>query len=332
MENISECYTQSILDGKLKSGYFQKIDMAVIWKLRSDGVLQRFNTSPLRPKIVDLYNAGFPSRIVAEKVGISHARVLQLLEKEGVNRRMVEKPIANPKYRTLTPERAYIIGVMCGDGCLFSTLVRKKQWVYRQYAVNLAVRDLDFAQEFARCLNAVYGLTINIGFQKRKDKNPKCSDIWVASSKRKAIFQDLAQYRFGVRTWEVPQEILDIEDERIIGAFLRGYFDSEGSVSVGKRGAAIMASSTNRAGLECVKELLMTLGIGVSEIKEDTRADRNKCFYLYITHRNNYRLFLQKVGFSIKRKEERLNQYLRGLKNENLEKRENASLPSRSDI
>jgi len=335
-ENISGYDVLSILDGKLKSRYSQEMSMPAIWKRRSDGVLQRFNTSPLRPKIVELYNAGLPSRIVAEKIGISHARVLQLLEKEGVNRRTIEKPIVNPNYKVLTPDRAYILGVMCGDGCLFTTTAEKKCWTYRLYAVNLAVKDLDFAQEFSRCLNSVYGLTIKIGLQKRNDKNPNHSDIWVASTKRKAIFEDLSKYKFGTKSWEVPKEIVSSKDARIIGSFLRGFFDSEGSVSFGKRSSMLSVCSTNVSGLETVRTLLLRLGLKVSEVKlnkrNELKSNHNECFYLHITHRNNYILFLQKVGFSIKRKEDRLKQCLRGLMNENFEAWKNASPSSRSDI
>lgn len=284
--------------------------MPVIIKTRSDGVKQRFNISPLRPIIKLLYLQGKPSREVGKILNISHARVLQLLKKENINRRSITKPIPNKDYKKLTPERAYIFGVMCGDGCVFSGIVRKKQWEYLNYAVNLAVKDRDFINEFVRCIKLVYGISPSICLRQRSQKNPRWSDIWVVHITRKEIYQDLVYYQFGTHKWNVPYEIKNSNDEIIIGAFLRGFYDSEGSVLKGKRSFGIHISSSNLNGLQEVKELLRKLNIESSKISIDKRH-KNNVFHFPISKKASIIIFLNKIGFSIKRKENKIKEYFK---------------------
>jgi len=67
--------------------------MPVVWKIRKDGIKQRFNISPIRKKVVKLYSQGLSSRKVGEMCDVSHSRVLKILRLENVNRREITKPI-----------------------------------------------------------------------------------------------------------------------------------------------------------------------------------------------------------------------------------------------
>lgn len=283
--------------------------MPKVIQTRRDGITQVFNISPLRPKIKELYSSGMSSRKVGKILGISHARVLQLLKKEKINRRSVTKPILNTYYKELTPERAFILGVMCGDGCIFSGIANKKQWQYPLYIIHLSVRDKDFIDEFIRCIKIVYGIKPALYFRKRKDKNPKWSDIWIAKITRKEVYNDLSTYNFGTHNWKVPQEITCSNNEKVIGAFLKGFYDSEGSVLNGKRSFGILVSSANIRGLEEVKSLLKKLNIESSKIGIDKRR-RNHIFYFPISKKDSIVTFLNKVGFSIQRKSSKIKDYL----------------------
>lgn len=282
--------------------------MSTVSKRRKDGIVQRFHTSPLRPQVVALYKSGMPSRKVGKRIGISHARVLQLLRKEGVPRRPIIKPIDNPRYKELTNERAYLLGVMCGDGCVFSGIEHKKKWTFRSHIVHLTVKDKDFIDEYMRCMKIVYQVTPSLTFRKRRKEN--WSDMWVARLNRLRIYEDLSPYHFGTKTWTVPKEIKKSQNEEVIGAFLRGFYDSEGSVSVGPRGITISVHSTNIKGLKDVNILVKKLGIATSKMKCDERGLPKKSFYFTITHRRNFMNFISKIGFSIKRKEEKVITYL----------------------
>ena len=51
----------------------------------------------------------------------------------------------------LTMSKAYIFGVLCGDG-----------YVSTNYRTGLNANDLDFVEEFRNCIKKVYGLNCNI--------------------------------------------------------------------------------------------------------------------------------------------------------------------------
>ncbi len=284
--------------------------MTIILKTRCDGVKQRFHISSLRPQIKKLYLEGLSSRKVGEKLGISHARVLQLLKKENVNRRNLIKPITNKFHKKLTFERAYLLGVMCGDGCVFSGMANKDRWLYKNYIVYLAARDKDFVDEFIRCANKIYGFTPSLYFRKRSKLNKRWSDIWIARITRKEVYKDLSPYNFGTNTWKVPKEIIDSKDEKIIGAFLKGFYDSEGSISMGPRSFNLFIHSNNYEGIMGVKSLLERLGIKIFKIMKDIRLSRNPTFFFIISSKKNLEIFLNRVGFSIQRKQNKLKEHL----------------------
>lgn len=282
--------------------------MPVKWKLRRDGVRQRFNLSPLREEIVKLYNSGLSARKVGKILCVSHARVLKVLHSEDVNVRKVVKCIKNKNYQNLTISRAYILGVMCGDGCIFSGRERKGRWVFNSHIVHLSVKDRDFLDEFIKQFKEVYGFAPSIYYRDRKNK--KWSNIWIARVKRKRVYEDLARYHFGGCAWKVPSEIMN-SDEKIISSFLKGFYDSEGSFIIGPRSAAISIYSTSLAGIEGIKSLTERMGIHVSKIGTDRRAFRkNVCYYFSIGRIGDFKIFLNKIGFSIRRKQDKIMSYL----------------------
>ncbi|MEK6824571.1 MAG: hypothetical protein AABY02_01835, partial [Nanoarchaeota archaeon] len=124
--------------------------MPVVWRTRSDGVKQRFNLSPLRSEIIKLYLDGLSSRKIGGKLNLSHVRILKILKSENLARRKLIKPILNKNYKNLTPERAYLFGVMCGDGCVFSGTEYKDRWSFKSHIVYLSVKDKDFLDEFVK--------------------------------------------------------------------------------------------------------------------------------------------------------------------------------------
>ncbi len=286
--------------------------MAVVWKIRSDGVRQRFNISPLRKEVVKLYKEGLSSRKVGERLRISHARVLRILRSENETRRSIIHKIPNENYDELTPSRAYIFGVMCGDGCVFSGTEKKGKWEYKSHIVHLSVKDKDFLDEYVKRFGEVYGFFPKLYYRNRK--NSKWSNIWIARINKKLVYEDLARNNFS-KMWHVPNEIMDSDSKMVISSFLRGIYDSEGSVTIGKRGATISFYSVSKEGIKQVKELLEKIGIKSSEIAIDNREFRkNICYYFHITGLNNYLIFLENIGFSIERKKRKLLDYISKLK------------------
>lgn len=276
---------------------------------RSDGFKQRYNLSSLRPEVKKLYHKGLSSRKVGEKLNISHVRVLKILESENIKRRTVIKIIPNKNFKKLTKYRAYIFGVMCGDGCIHLGKGKKKNWEYPIYNVNLSVKDKDFIDEFINSIKKTYGITPLLYYKERNKINLRWSNIWIAKISRKEVYDDLSIYNFGNKKWRVPIEIINSSDKDIISSFLRGYYDSEGSVLIGHRSFSVSIHSINKKGLEEIKSLLKRLGVNSTKMMIDKRYS-NHIFHFAICKKEDIKTFLNKIDFSIERKHLKIERYL----------------------
>jgi len=206
-------------------------------------------------------------------------------------------------YEKLTAEKAYVLGVLCGDGSLH---IGEKNYQYVVQLNSLQSCDKDFAEAFADAIEATYGLkctvakTIGYGWGGRR----KCLNVRIYS---KIVTLDLVRYDpsgggFKTATWRVPKEIF-YSGLSIKAAFIRGFADSEGSVS--KSQNIISLYSSNLAGLYDILKLLQDLGIN-GKVYSSKRA-----FVLNIRGIDNLKRFKETVNFTIKRKKENLKHLLR---------------------
>jgi len=258
---------------------------------------------PSKKSLNGLYtNKKFSASKIAKKFQVSTATVIGWLKHSNIRVRthlesmntflirkeLGEKRLTIPKkdYSPLTPEKAYIYGVLIGDGCINKKFLK------------LEIRnDTEFVQEFSDSLKRVYGIFYNYRYYK-----PRNSYILDAASH--IICKDLlSKGSFGTYSWRVPNEIIQSNDEKIMGYFLRGFYDSEGSVGDG----CITLSSINISGLKQVGYLLEKIGI-----KNTIKPIRGgKYRVLYIFRKQRFKLFRNKIGFTIKRKREKLNGLLK---------------------
>lgn len=209
--------------------------------------------------------------------------------------------LIEPEHLTINQHSAYLIGVLCGDGFVNFSKTRK----YRvKFGLNCI--DLDFSKKFSSEIKSWLDYDSNIRIERQKTKFLINSKI----GKRKGIryrvdfgSSDRNFYRFmksiktGTRNWKIPKSILKLKNERVVCNFLRGFFDSEGTV--GKRNIDIF--SINSAGLLQIRDLLRKIGI-CEEFGKITISKHRLSIY----GRENMNLFLQKIGFSMERKEEKL--------------------------
>ena len=194
-------------------------------------------------------------------------------------------------------ELSFIIGDVAGDGYI---IIREKRY---EYIIGLKCKDVEHAMEFARCLEVVTG-----------------SKPWIG--KRRDGFYIVEGYS---RTLcELLKKPLDIDRLRYyieysvetMTAFLRAFFDSEGYVD---KNGNIRVFNTDLVILNYVKELLLRLNIEVTgphlSVKRGTSIKDKKTgktyyvkkdvYYLYIRANSRGR-FAELIGFTIKRKMERL--------------------------
>ena len=108
---------------------------------------------------------------------------------------------------------------------------------------------------------------------------------------------------------KLVEKIMEVSDEKVIYAFIKGIFDSEGSISYDRKNgkADLKMGMTNKKVAKCAKYLLFKTGISSSFYKRTRKNKKWKTFYtVSIQKRKMQKLFFQKIGFSIKRKQKLL--------------------------
>jgi intein-encoded DNA endonuclease-like protein len=195
-------------------------------------------------------------------------------------------------------ELAYVIGVNLGDG---STNSNRRH----NHMIKLRVIDREFAAEFARCL----GVLLNRDpprvkwREKTRSWHTQVSSLLLQKFLRKEL-KDL-----------IPT-ISHCDDCK--AAFLRGFYDSEGSIT--KRSLFVYNGELNK--LELVCKLLESLGIettgphlriekgGMVSIKGRMYHVNKNQYYVYVRAASLV-AFRDRVGFTLKRKRERLENAVR---------------------
>jgi intein-encoded DNA endonuclease-like protein len=215
-----------------------------------------------------------------------------------------------PSTELLRPseELAYVIGAKLGDG--YTTMGRRIVKSYNRVRIGLKVRDGEFAEEFGRCLAKVLG---------RRRMNPR-----YRKSLRRYVIEIRSQTLYELLKKPVDLNRLKkyIEHcERCTVAFIRGFADSEGCV---KKEGYIFIYNTDYELLTYVKDLLKLLGIKSTgpwpkRLQGKTFYDhkkmkrytyKKKCFHIYIRAGSNVN-FYKNIGFTIERKQKRLENYVR---------------------
>jgi len=214
-----------------------------------------------------------------------------------------------PSLELLEPSEdlAYVIGVLCGDGSVWEKGRIHKG--YRRVVIYLEAKDREFVEEFAIRI----GRVLNRPPPRVRVKSTGYYYVEVES-----------------RTlYELMKRPIDIEKirrfvehcERCMAMFLRGFFDSEGCVS--EYGQITVANSNYKL-LLYVQELLRRFGIETTGPRLMTKqgkpfynplrgkvyVHKRDVYVLYVRGRSNYE-FYRYIGFTIRRKQERLEKYTR---------------------
>jgi len=200
----------------------------------------------------------------------------------------------------ISPELSYVIGVRFGDAC--SNVNPSKG----NYALELAVTDLDFAKEFNRCVTFALGKPKGYSIFKVKGRDPRYKTLYkiVAYSKRLLeLFND---------GWE---EVV----EKYPCCFIRGFADSEGSpiCKTDRQAPNILIENTDLKLLEYVRGLLSKLGIESAVFHTNKKGDRKTfvfkkdCYRLVIRRFDSVVKYAEMIGFSIERKQKRLEELIK---------------------
>ena len=191
-------------------------------------------------------------------------------------------------------ELAYAIGVSLGDA---STSSGRKNYNHK---IKLRVIDREFAEEFARCLGVLLRrLPPRVKWhEKTHSWHTELSSLLL----KKFLTQDLKTLIPSIKHCQACK-----------GAFLRGFYDSEASI----RGRQLRVYNGEIEKLKLVCSLLGSLGVsttgphlrgekgGMVSIKGKMYHVNKDQHYVYV-RTDSLLAFYERVGFTIKRKQERL--------------------------
>jgi len=161
-------------------------------------------------------------------------------------------------------ELGYVIGVLLGDGCLFTR--RRKG----DYIIRLDVTSRAFALSFFEALRKI-GLNPSVKVKKKHHRTHfgnKPTYIVTAYSKKLYTW---------VRSLSLNQLRETLEKREMTIGFLRGFYESDGSL---KNRGDLAFSNSNRELLELVAYLLSKLGINVNVTGPYIWSSNRKPMYL----------------------------------------------------
>jgi intein-encoded DNA endonuclease-like protein len=209
-----------------------------------------------------------------------------------------------PSLELLKPSEdlGYVIGVRLGDGYTYE---------YEEgdgCVIGLAAKDKEFVEEFGRCLGNVLG--------RRPIRPWKVAGRYIAEAKSKTLYELLRE----------PVDLKRIKRyvehcPKCTAAFLRGLFDSEGHVS---KYGYIYLYNTNYEVLVYAQRLLWRYfgiestgpwphkrkGTTIYNPRTGKLHKTNKdCYYIYI-RAESLPEFYRHIGFTIRKKQKRLEKYL----------------------
>jgi intein-encoded DNA endonuclease-like protein len=205
---------------------------------------------------------------------------------------------------------AYIIGAVLGDG--YPKIKGRVRKGYRHTIIRFEAVDREFVEEVARCTAVV------LNRPPPKLKMRKGTRKYYIEVESKTL-------------WELLKKPIDLERlskyiehcEKCMTAFLRGFFDAEGCVS---KSGYILAFNTNYEVLTYVQGLLKRFGIEstgprvsrpagslikIDPITGKIYTTKKDCYCIYIRSYCNVD-FYEHIGFTIVRKQERLERYVTG--------------------
>ena len=216
-----------------------------------------------------------------------------------------------PSLELLEPSEdlAYVIGAVCGDGYVRITRHVYKGYIFKQAIIYLKAKDKELVEEFAIRI----GRVLNRPPPKLKVKR-STGRYYYINVESKTLY-------------ELLKKPVDLEKLRkyiehcdgCITTFLRGFFDAEGSVT---KTGSISVSNSDYNLLRYVQSLLRRFEIlttgphllfqrgSIVCIRGKQYIRRRDVYHIYVRRSCNM-MFYKHIGFTIKRKQERLVNYLR---------------------
>ena len=185
----------------------------------------------------------------------------------------------------MTPDLAEFVGYFMGDGSLHSKGLR----------LCVSEADTDVLARITELSETLFGLRPAVSLQSHYyEVALHCVPLtlwWEACGFDK--LRPSATHTGKGYTPRVPEAIRATNDPAVYGAFLRGLFEADGTVTLG----AACWSTVNRGFSDHVKQLLMALGIPTSTKQTTSGWGKSDIFVVRVRNAAYARRFLDAVGF-----------------------------------
>lgn len=236
------------------------------------------------------YLSGLSLNRLNQKYGISISRAYHVL-----NERNLIRPVAvanrEPwrdtakikfRYGGMNDDLGYLLGVYLGDGYIY--IVKSKS----QYLFGLHAKDKEFIESFSNHLK-------NLGFHVMHKRDDPYNRVELACK----------EFVLWVKSLDLNKiENILGNDEGNIKAFIRGFYDSEGSICVTRRGKVeLVMSNTNVEILNFVKKCSARIGIPMHIcLSAKAKGKWRAVYHLYSRSSLWAKIFLEKIKPTIPRK------------------------------
>jgi len=206
-----------------------------------------------------------------------------------------QKPYAAKWEPKPSPELAYVLGALLGDG----SVGRAEHGAYR---IKLSAKDYEFVEQFSKCLATVLGKPEKTPKPKRK------GTMWYVKYYSKAFAEWYTSLRQSLLQGNTDDLSKYVEHNvECVRAFLRGIFDAEGGHHYNKTYDiySIRLYNTDLALLRYVQYLLSRYFSIPSHLYLSGQACNNRKprYKIEIYRRPLVERFLEMVGFTITRKQ-----------------------------
>lgn len=249
----------------------------------------------LQNKILNLLKEGKNMPEIANNLSINYNTV-RIFIKNSISLedygdlKIIDKKLKESS-KKLTKELAYVLGVIYGDGSAGKGQIR------------LGTKDKDFVEFF------IYNA------EKWSRKEP---GVWGFVKNNKPYFESYLYFKDAEEfinkiingKYEIPEIIKKCKERIIIINFIKGFSDSEGSIYVSKENyTTLKLANQNTIVLSQIKDLMVKkLNFNENKLKVvfNNKAKNGGVYVLRMCYKDQIKLFYETIGFTIKRKQIKL--------------------------